>query len=54
MTDKSVPIPAEGGSYVVTPKGKLEQRAKTIGPLDPEHETNKPKPPAPSPSIRES
>ena len=40
---KPPPIPSEGGSYVVDPKGKLEKREGTLGPLDPEHAANKAK-----------
>jgi hypothetical protein len=44
MTDKPAPIPAEGGSYVVDAKGRLDKRQGTIGPLDPAHAANRPKP----------
>lgn len=44
MTTEQPKLPQAGGSYVIDRKGALKRVEGTAGPLDPDHEANKPAP----------
>jgi len=52
MSRPAPPVPQTGGSFVLGKGNRLEQRERTIGPLEPEHAANRP-PPAPPEEKRD-